>query len=149
MRRFILMFLRVPFRRKIWLAIVFFLLVLIQTSLNVFSFAKIYRWVKRQSSSKALQFGSKAEEEIPWAVTRAGYFLYGDEGCLVQAIVGEYLLTQHGIPAKLRLGIRRQPDGAPFAHAWVESNGAILIGGTSSQIPQDFQSFPEFTPGID
>jgi Transglutaminase-like superfamily len=52
----------------------------------------------------------------------------GSATCLGRALVVHTMLRRHGHAAVLRIGVRR--DGAaPFeAHAWVECNGAVVIG---------------------
>lgn len=48
--------------------------------------------------------------------------------CLTQSLALEALLVQAGHPANLRIGVARKTDGAFEAHAWVESEGRVLIG---------------------
>jgi hypothetical protein len=45
--------------------------------------------------------------------------------CLRQALVLWFLLRRRGVPAELRIGVRKQADCLE-AHAWVESNGGVL-----------------------
>jgi hypothetical protein len=47
--------------------------------------------------------------------------------CLTRAMAASLLLTLHGHPTTLRLGVARE-DGELAAHAWLESNGRIVIG---------------------
>lgn len=63
-----------------------------------------------------------------WAVEIMGNRLYPKNPCLTQAIVIQVLLHRAGLPADLRIGVRRETDATPQAHAWVESEGVILIG---------------------
>jgi hypothetical protein len=49
--------------------------------------------------------------------------------CLTQAIAAHWLLRQGGFPAVLYLGVLRGPGAVFRAHAWVESDGRVLIGG--------------------
>jgi hypothetical protein len=39
------------------------------------------------------------------------------------------LLARHGHPALVRIGVVRGEGGGVQAHAWVESEGAVVIGG--------------------
>jgi hypothetical protein len=51
----------------------------------------------------------------------------GLKTCLAQALAGRLLLVRHGHPAVLRIGVA---GGEQFkAHAWVECEGKVLIGG--------------------
>ncbi len=62
---------------------------------------------------------------VVWAVTIAGRYVPGAT-CLVQALVAERVLKRAGHPALLRIGVSNQPGFR--AHAWVESNGKVLLG---------------------
>ena len=146
MLRLMRKFLRLPFARKALLIQVSLQLLLIRAGLSLFPFARIYGWIKRfHRLSQPRVMISDALESIPWAVNLAGKVWFGDEGCLPQAILGECLLIRKGYPAKMTIGVRRQPDGTLIAHAWVECNGQNLIGGTTNHHLNQFKSFPDFT----
>ena len=50
-----------------------------------------------------------------------------------------------GYRPRLQLGVRRQPDGTVIAHAWVEKDGQVLIGGgRADRLLGEFSRFPEF-----
>lgn len=67
-------------------------------------------------------------DQVAWAVTCANAYLPGSGTCLAQAIVGATLLAAHGYPATVRLGVAK-PETALEAHAWVEREGAVVVGG--------------------
>ena len=71
--------------------------------------------------------GSVSLEDIGTAVTAAGRHVPGST-CLTEALVGEILLSRRGFPSRLRLGVAREA-GELRAHAWVESEGRIVVGG--------------------
>lgn len=50
--------------------------------------------------------------------------------CLAKALVTVALLEEAGLPACLRIGVARSEEGKLEAHAWVESNGLVIIGGS-------------------
>jgi Transglutaminase-like superfamily len=50
--------------------------------------------------------------------------------CLAQALAGQTLLAQQGEPAVLRIGVAKNEAGKLEAHAWVESQGRIVIGAS-------------------
>ena len=51
--------------------------------------------------------------------------------CLTQAIATRILLSRMGMPSELKLGVARNPDTGCFeAHAWIEYEGRVIIGGT-------------------
>jgi hypothetical protein len=61
--------------------------------------------------------------------------------CLVSALVAEALLNRHGYPVTLRVGAQRQ-GGAFAAHAWLEFEGCVVVGGPLAVVAQ-YTPFPE------
>lgn len=54
--------------------------------------------------------------------------------CLTKALVTMVLLRRAGHEASLRIGVTRLQFGSLEAHAWVESNGKVVIGGNHADI---------------
>jgi hypothetical protein len=52
--------------------------------------------------------------------------------CLAQALALRRLLARHGRVCVLNLGVRNPPGGRLQAHAWVEAEGRIILGGAGS-----------------
>jgi hypothetical protein len=48
--------------------------------------------------------------------------------CLPQALAAECLLRRDGYPTQLRIGVAKDLDGQFLAHAWIESDGSIVVG---------------------
>ena len=65
-------------------------------------------------------------DRVVWAVLVASRFV-PRATCLTQSLAAQILLARHGYPAELRLGVAREA-GRFDAHAWVESNGRVVIG---------------------
>ena len=74
-----------------------------------------------------------------WAV-EASSRLVPKATCLTKALAARVLLTRLGYPAELRLGMVREKSGRVLAHAWIESEGRVVIGGNDS--PHRFALFP-------
>jgi hypothetical protein len=86
--------------------------------------------VALRSDSLALQDGGGAgmlEEarRLGHAVARTLSLIPGDTRCLARSLVLTRLLARRGIPAKLVIGARAEPDF--LAHAWVEYEGQPVI----------------------
>jgi hypothetical protein len=64
-----------------------------------------------------------------WAVSAAARVVPA-RTCLTDALAADVMLCRRGYPSTLRLGVRKQAGAAvPVeAHAWVESDGAIVAG---------------------
>ena len=71
-----------------------------------------------------------ALRRIVWAVSVVGNRL--PRSCLVQALTAQLMLGRRGISATLRIGVAVDEQQAFIAHAWLESKGKIIIGGSQS-----------------
>lgn len=49
--------------------------------------------------------------------------------CLTQALAARLLLARRGYPARLCVGFGRPIGGDLEGHAWVESDGRVVLGG--------------------
>jgi hypothetical protein len=82
-------------------------------------------------------------DRICQAVERAGRALPAG-GCLAQALAAQVLLARAGVPTQLRIGVARSA-GAPLrAHAWLERDGCVILGG-SDKLAR-FTPFPPLGP---
>jgi hypothetical protein len=64
--------------------------------------------------------------------------------CLPQALAAQRLLARQGTPASLRVGVRRNEDGAFGAHAWLEHEGQVVFGEAR---PEAFTPLSDFEGG--
>ena len=62
------------------------------------------------------------------AVDVASRYVPGSRGCLIRAMATRTILVRQGHDAALRLGVARNQEGDFQAHAWVESEGRIVMG---------------------
>ncbi len=67
-------------------------------------------------------------DRIAWAVGLAGRVVPGGANCLVRALATQAMLTRHGYPSELKIGVRKTGDDRIAAHAWLECAGAIVVG---------------------
>jgi len=79
-------------------------------------------------------------ERLLRCAARAGRFSPVGGTCLVSALVAEALLKRHGYPVTLRVGAQRQA-GAFAAHAWLEFEGSVVVGGPLAVV-QQYTPFP-------
>ncbi len=66
-------------------------------------------------------------ERIGWAVATAGRYV-PRATCLTQALTAQLLLERREYPARLCIGLARTEGKRIQAHAWVESQGRVLLG---------------------
>ena len=84
----------------------------------------------RPVASRMLQ-GSPAR--VIWAIEATGRRLGGMSTCLVRAIVVDMCLSTPARPLTMTIGVKRGPVGELRAHAWVDQDGATLIGESSEE----------------
>ena len=58
--------------------------------------------------------------------------MLGNKPCLTQALALQWLLRRRGEKVQVHIGVRKNEDGVFAAHAWLEKEGRVLIGGKIS-----------------
>lgn len=81
-------------------------------------------------------------EQVIRAAVSAGIHSPVGSTCLSNALVAQAMLQRHGYDATLRLGVKRDANGAFCAHAWVERDGRIVVGGPPAEISK-YTSLPD------
>lgn len=120
------------------------LTVLVRASLSLFSLRSVVRglrhWAGRLSSSEAAD--RTYRERVVWAASAVSRRLLPERPCLTQALVVQFLLRRRGDEsATLHIGVAKDQDRGIAAHAWVEREGEVIIGGASS--PQQYRPLKE------
>jgi hypothetical protein len=69
-------------------------------------------------------------KRISSAVRRASRYVPA-ASCLTKAMATQVLLSRRGQISNLIIGVNKNPEGVLGAHAWVESNGKIIMGWRS------------------
>jgi hypothetical protein len=64
-----------------------------------------------------------------WATRAAGRIVPHGGHCLSQAFALRTFLARRGYPARICYGVQRISNQPFMAHAWVEHDGTVLIGG--------------------
>ena len=127
---------RSPVERRLLLR-AWLLLGLIRAALWLLPFRVVHGLLLRPP----LTAGWASIEQIGWAVAVASVYI-PFASCLPQALAAQALLLRHGYPADLRIGVARD-QGRLEAHAWVESGGQIVIGGSTSSLAR-YTPLPTF-----
>lgn len=96
----------------------------IRVRLTVSPFPTVDRLTKERPVRDAV--GRHSAARIGSAVAAVSGYVPGAR-CLTQALATRVLLAAEGHPSTLRLGIARI-DGRLQAHAWLESDGTIVVG---------------------
>jgi len=67
-------------------------------------------------------------EKVIWAVEMAGRYMPRARTCLTQALTAQALLARRGHPTILHIGVLTTAREEFQAHAWLESEGEVVIG---------------------
>ena len=99
---------------------------LVRLALWTLPFRTVRTAVARMAAPAKITVNRPPLDRIIWSIHVASRFV-PHATCLTQSLTAQILLARHGYPAELRLGVAR--DAGQFeAHAWVESNGRVVIG---------------------
>jgi hypothetical protein len=120
------------------LIVVTFLLAVIRIGLIVLPFPTLRRTLDKLAGAPNPQRVDDPEYQsrIVWATLTASPYLLPDKPCLTQALTVQLLLRRKGIPAQLRIGVKKDGENKLLAHAWVDSEGTIVIGGSKSELDE-------------
>lgn len=124
---------RLTFSEFLLLIRAFTLVMLVRVMLVLVPYKKVIEIMRRFSSGRVMSDDSTDPGKLAWAVRAAGRRLLGGKPCLTEALVLDVLLRRRGISSEIRLGVTKGQNGALLAHAWVESNGRVVIGRKSSE----------------
>lgn len=102
-----------------------------------------FPWLRKMLVRVGRRTGSSSRRLAPadtaWAVGVASRYVPAAT-CLTQALATDFLLSRMGYRSTLHIGVLLREDTSLSAHAWVEYNGDILIGG------RDHQQFTPLPP---
>ena len=135
----ILKFLRLPSSERLIIVKSAILLVLVRLGLFIFSFKtllNIVEWIKVKSRQTS-HISEISSDRIAWAVVVTSRYIPFTK-CLAQALVTQILFARYGYTAHLRIGVAKDGPERLKAHAWVESQGKIVIG--------DLKNLSQFSP---
>ncbi len=140
-------FITLPLQTQWLLFKVAAVLLAIHLSLRFLPFRSVYRFAS--ASQRSIQTRSEKEAfdegRLIWAITRLSLQLLGQESCLRQALTGLYFFSRAGMRVSLRIGVRKGMGDAVLAHAWIERDGKVLLGGTDNLL-NHFIRLPDLDP---
>ncbi len=102
--------------------------------LRLMSYRSLHDLIERTSTSggRPSSLGEPQRKRIIRIVSAMGRRLLGDRPCLIQALALMWLLRRRGEEAQVLIGVKKDATGAFAAHAWVEQDGRVIIGGRKS-----------------
>jgi hypothetical protein len=93
-----------------------------------------FRWLKEfigsmgQGAAEPQGLNRDFPFKVAWTVQVSSQ-LVPRASCLTQALATQLMLARRGYQSNLRIGVMRDEGGKFEAHAWVESQGVVIIGG--------------------
>jgi hypothetical protein len=118
-----------PKQRRV-LASALFWMTVVRVGLRIMSFHQMRRWLPNREAQVAQGVDQLCPpiDQIRWAVQASSRYLPGEVKCLPRALTAQVLLRRYGYPCELRIGVTGPSQAAFEAHAWVESQGQIVVG---------------------
>jgi hypothetical protein len=116
---------------KLFLVHCFSVVAAIRLGLTIFSYSTIKRWIPHQTGEATAT--PETLSRIGWAVRNVAR-LVPRASCLTQALAAQFLLARSGYRSQLRVGVATDPAGRLLAHAWLISNGRVVVGGSSREL---------------
>lgn len=106
--------------------------VLLDAGFFLLGFPRVYRlvrsWSRGADAAGSAARRGLAERTLAAVRTATRYYWRRRPDCLPRAMTIYLLLRRRGVPATLRIGVKRYPFGA---HAWVECPGGVLDDSTN------------------
>jgi len=104
------------------------LLGVIRLGLELFPFSTLRKLLFKLTFLSRGPLKDFSVEYLVWSVAVVSPYV-PKTTCLAQALTAQFLLQRAGRQACLHIGVNYGIGGRLEAHAWVESQGRILIGG--------------------
>jgi hypothetical protein len=76
-------------------------------------------------------YNHEVAHRVTWAVTTVSRYVPAAT-CLTQALAARVLLSRYGCPSQVRISVAYMAEDALAAHAWVESDERVVIGGPAA-----------------
>jgi hypothetical protein len=114
-------------RRLIREALLWFLAM--RVALRVVPFGRIAGWAERRHRGRGDRAApGETPARIGWATAAVARRVAPPRSCLAQALTAQVMLGARGRAATIRFGAKRERAAPLDAHAWLECDGAVLVG---------------------
>ena len=106
------------------------LLAFIRASLAVLPYPSVRPLLDRASrTSHRLARRPQPPDQLAWATRVAGRIVPHGGHCFSQALTLRIFLARRNYPSTICFGVQQGDNSPLMAHAWVEHDGEVLIGG--------------------
>jgi hypothetical protein len=121
-------FWKLPERDKKLLLGTLFLMLKIRLMLWFLPFSHIQRSLKQVNPVKS----DTPISRLIWSVRMVNRYV-PRATCLTDALTGNLLLSKHGYPSLVKIGVGKSTTGEFEAHAWLEYEGEVVIGESEKE----------------
>lgn len=136
MARFVRLFFRLETLQRHLLLVSALMVGVVRAALWVFPYRLVVRALERTVPRRRVSSAQASPRTFArytlWAVAAVSQRVLGKKPCLTQALVARWILACGGIPTDLKIGVTFGDSGQLLAHAWLEKEGRVLIGGVHS-----------------
>ncbi|MBE9205426.1 lasso peptide biosynthesis B2 protein [Nostoc sp. LEGE 06077] len=115
----------------------FVLLGLVRLGMRLLPFNTLRKLINKNSKPNP-RLKQITLNKIVWAINVSTRYTPGGAKCLARALTCQVLMTRYGYSPELRIGVVKGATGNLEAHAWIETQGQVVIG----YLPD----LPRFTP---
>lgn len=88
------------------------------------------RTALRSARVAPVPLGEDTMVTIAWGITTAARYV-PRATCLAQALAAQWVFAWFGHPTQLRIGVAKGNGKPLLAHAWLESEGRVVVGRES------------------
>ena len=125
----IVKFLQLEEKKKILIIKATLLLLVVRLWLYFFSFKSIYNFIRKERKNNDLNTNNTiSKTEVIWSVEATSNHLPFISTCLIKALAAYILLSNYNHQSNIKIGITKPKNNILDAHAWIESNGEIIMG---------------------
>jgi len=113
--------------RRAYLREATFMLVIARLAVRILPAAQVFAWANRPLR-RIRRFAVDEKRWVAWSVETIGAKPWMNALCLPRALAAQAMLRRRGIASRLCLGVACH-EGAMAAHAWIEVDQDVIVGG--------------------
>jgi len=117
--------------RRAYLREAAFMLIIARLAVRILPPAWIFGWVKRPLRHTR-RFAADEAVWVGWSVETIGAKVGMNNSCFPCALAAQAMLKRRGIVSRLCLGVACDDDSAFSAHAWIEVDHDVIVGGANA-----------------
>lgn len=128
----IMKFFKLSFSEQVLLVQAFFLAGIVRFAIIFLPFYKvagISGRYKEESPELLSDIEKTVMNRIAWAVSVVSRYTPWESKCFVKALTAQIMLKRRKVSATLYLGVAKDENNNPIAHAWLRSGTDIIAGG--------------------